>query len=69
MGLWVFGSTLYHVLVLGVPRAEIMGVIGFLALAANVASVLLLHALQGRRRQCALRLAVLAQRRASAMSP
>jgi Co/Zn/Cd efflux system component len=42
MGLWVFGSTLYHVLVLGVPRAEIMGVIGFLALAANVASVLLL---------------------------
>ena len=42
MGLWVFGSTLYHVLVLGVPRAEIMGVIGFMALAANVASVLLL---------------------------
>jgi Co/Zn/Cd efflux system component len=42
MGLWVFGSTLYHVLVLGVPRAEIMGVIGVLALAANVASVLLL---------------------------
>jgi Co/Zn/Cd efflux system component len=42
MGLWVFGSTAYHVLVLGVPRAEIMGVIGFLALAANVASVLLL---------------------------
>ena len=30
------------VLVLGVPRAEIMGVVGFLALAANVASVLLL---------------------------
>jgi Co/Zn/Cd efflux system component len=42
MGLWVFGSTLYHVLVLGVPRAEIMGIVGFLALAANVASVLLL---------------------------
>jgi Co/Zn/Cd efflux system component len=42
MGLWVFGSTLYHVLVLGVPRAEIMGAIGMLALAANVASVLLL---------------------------
>jgi Co/Zn/Cd efflux system component len=42
MGLWVFGSTLYHVLVLGVPRAEIMGVIGILALAANLASVLLL---------------------------
>jgi Co/Zn/Cd efflux system component len=42
MGLWVFGSTLYHVLILGVPRAEIMGVIGFLALAANLCSVLLL---------------------------
>lgn len=42
MGLWVLGSTLYHVFVLGLPRAEIMGSIGFLALAANVASVLLL---------------------------
>lgn len=42
MGLWVFGATAYHVLVLGVPKAEIMGVVGFLALAANVASVVLL---------------------------
>lgn len=42
MGLWVFGATAYHVLILGVPRAEIMGLIGFLALAANVTSVLLL---------------------------
>ncbi len=42
MGLWVFGSTAYQVLVLGLPSAEIMGVIGFLALAANVSSVLLL---------------------------
>jgi Co/Zn/Cd efflux system component len=42
MGLWVFGSTAYHVLVLGIPRAELMGAIGFLALAANVSSVLLL---------------------------
>jgi len=42
MGVWVFGSTAYHVLVLGVPRAEIMGTIGIMALAANVASVLLL---------------------------
>lgn len=42
MGLYVFGSTLYQVLVLGVPNAEVMGMIGFLALAANVASVLLL---------------------------
>ena len=42
MGVWVLGSTAYHVLVLGVPRAELMGAIGFLALAANGASVLIL---------------------------
>nr|WP_319516797.1 cation diffusion facilitator family transporter [uncultured Cohaesibacter sp.] len=42
MGLWIFGSTLYQVLFLDVPSAEIMGVIGFMALAANVSSVLLL---------------------------
>jgi len=42
MGLWVFGSTAYHVLVLGVPKAEIMGLVGFLALTANVTSVLIL---------------------------
>ena len=32
MGLWVLGATAYHTLVLGVPRAEVMGVVGFLAL-------------------------------------
>jgi Co/Zn/Cd efflux system component len=42
MGLWVLGSTAYHILILGVPRAELMGAVGFLALAANVASVMLL---------------------------
>lgn len=42
MGLGVLGATAYRVLVLGVPRAEIMGTIGFLALAANVASVIIL---------------------------
>jgi Co/Zn/Cd efflux system component len=42
MGLWVFGSTVYQFFVLGLPKAEIMGVIGFLALAANLISVLLL---------------------------
>ena len=42
MSLWVFGSTVYQTLVLGLPRAELMGVIGMLALAANLASVLLL---------------------------
>jgi Co/Zn/Cd efflux system component len=43
MALWVFGSTVYQTLVLGLPSAEIMGVIGFLALAANLGSVLLLR--------------------------
>jgi Co/Zn/Cd efflux system component len=42
MGLWVFGTTAYHVLILGLPKAEIMGVVGVLALSANLASVLLL---------------------------
>lgn len=42
MGLWVFGSTIWHTLVLGVPRAEVMGLIGALALAANLTSVLIL---------------------------
>src|SRR6186997_639181 len=40
MGLWVLGSTAYHVLILGVPHAQVMGAIGFLALAVNVTSVL-----------------------------
>lgn len=43
MALWVFGSTVYQTLVLGLPKAEVMGVVGLLALAANLASVLLLR--------------------------
>lgn len=42
MAIWVLSSTAYHVLVLGVPRAEIMGAVGVLALLANLASVLIL---------------------------
>ena len=42
MGLWVLGNTLYHTLVLQTPAAPVMGAIAFAALAANVASVLLL---------------------------
>jgi Co/Zn/Cd efflux system component len=42
MSLWVLGMTAYHVLIVGIPRAEIMGGIGVLALAANLASVLIL---------------------------
>ena len=42
MGLWVFGFTVYRVFYVGVPEAQIMGVIGLLALLTNLASVLLL---------------------------
>jgi cation diffusion facilitator family transporter len=42
MSLWVLGMTAYHVLIIGVPRAEVMGIIGVLALAANLGSVLIL---------------------------
>jgi Co/Zn/Cd efflux system component len=42
MGLWVFGSTIWRVFYDGMPEAPVMGVIGFMALAANVTSVLLL---------------------------
>ena len=42
MAAWVFGSTVYHTLILGVPKAELMGGIGMLALATNLTSVLLL---------------------------
>ncbi|MCC7346311.1 MAG: cation transporter [Variibacter sp.] len=42
MGLFVLGSTAYQVLVLGLPRAEVMGIVGVMALAANLASVLIL---------------------------
>lgn len=42
LGFWVFGSTVWQVFIRGVPEAEVMGAIGLLALASNVASVLLL---------------------------
>ena len=42
MGLWVAGTTLYQLLVLGVPEAEVMSVVAVLALAANLFSVWLL---------------------------
>ncbi len=42
MGVWVFGSTTYRVFYIGVPEAQIMGVVGALALATNLASVMLL---------------------------
>ena len=42
MGIWVLGSTAHQVFVSGVPEAPIMGAVGFLALVANLASVLIL---------------------------
>ena len=42
LGLWIFGSTLYQVLILDVPSADVMGAVGFLALAANLFSVVIL---------------------------
>lgn len=39
MGVWVFGSTLWQVLSPDLPRAEVMGIVGVMALAANLASV------------------------------
>ena len=44
MGLWVAGSTLYQFFVLGVPQAEVMGVVGLMAMGANLLSVFLLVA-------------------------
>ena len=42
MGIWVFGATIYRVFYVGVPEAEIMGVVAAMALATNLASVFLL---------------------------
>jgi len=42
MALWVMGLALRDALAPGLPRAEVMGAVGFAALAANVASVLIL---------------------------
>ncbi|HEX4299042.1 MAG TPA: cation transporter [Devosia sp.] len=44
MGLWVGLTTLYQFFVQGVPEPEVMGAIGFVALAANLLSVYLLWA-------------------------
>ncbi len=42
MGLWVFGSTVWQVFMIGQPDPSVMGAVGVLALAANLASVLVL---------------------------
>lgn len=42
MGVWVLGATAYRVIFVGMPDEVTMGTIGFLALAANVLSMVLL---------------------------
>lgn len=42
IGLWIFASTIYSVFNLGEPQAQVMSIVGFLALLANLASVLVL---------------------------
>ncbi len=42
LGLWVLSATIWRVFVTGVPEAMIMGSVGLLALAANIACVLIL---------------------------
>lgn len=42
LGLWIAASTLYRTFHGGVPEPEIMGIIGFMALVANLASVMIL---------------------------
>jgi Co/Zn/Cd efflux system component len=43
LGLWVLASTIWHTLAGTLPEAEAMGVIGVLALAANVGVALMLY--------------------------
>jgi Co/Zn/Cd efflux system component len=42
IGLWVAATTLYQFFVMGVPKGEVMSLIGLLALAANLFSVWML---------------------------
>ena len=44
MGLWVLGSTIHRVFILGIPNEMIMGSVALMAFGANVTSVLLLLA-------------------------
>ena len=43
MGVWIAVTTVYHFFVDGIPEAGTMGIIGVLALAANVFTVVLLY--------------------------
>ena len=54
-GLWVLGQALYKIIAGTLPEAEVMGVIGFIALAANLFSFYLLsrHSREDSNRQSA----------------
>jgi Co/Zn/Cd efflux system component len=43
LGLWVAGSTVWHAVDGTLPRAEIMGLVGFMALAANAGVAVMLY--------------------------
>ena len=43
MGLWVLGSTVWHIFFLGTPRAEVIGLIGVLALGQCYERLILLE--------------------------
>jgi Co/Zn/Cd efflux system component len=61
-GLWVAASTTSHAITAAVPRAELMGAIGLLALAANLAVAGLLYRLPRGRQPSHVGLVVHAQR-------
>jgi Co/Zn/Cd efflux system component len=42
-GVWVAASTIYHAVAATIPQAEVMGAIGFVALAANLTVAALLY--------------------------
>lgn len=43
LGLWVAASTAHHAVTAAVPQAEVMGMVGLVALAANVGVAILLY--------------------------
>lgn len=47
LGLWVIGSTGWHAWMGTLPRAEVMGVVGLLALLANAGVALMLYRFRG----------------------
>ena len=63
LGVWVIGTAGWHAWAGTLPEAEVMGVVGLLALLANAGVALMLYRYRERRRQHALGLDLLAQRR------